>query len=317
MREVRRLGRGPGPHVTAAGDDRPALGVLGGSFNPPHVGHLVVASDACAQLGLERVLFVPAAAPPHKHVADGVPADVRLEMTRRAVAGDARFAVSTVEIDERLRYTVDTVKALQAAYPGHRLDFIIGSDSLLQFATWHRPQSHSRRLPAGGGVPSRRRPRGRRRGPGRVGKRTRRAPRQRRHRRLLEPAARARAPGGADTLPRPAGGRRDDRAVWGCTRRRDARATPRRSSRDGCRRACWPTRGASPTRPPSSPRPGAPTQRRRVSPASCTTTVAISRPRRPSLRRRRPGSRSALSSEPGRDSSCTRRSPLRSLRSAA
>jgi nicotinate-nucleotide adenylyltransferase len=127
--------------VTAAGDDRPALGVLGGSFNPPHVGHLVVASDACAQLGLERVLFVPAAAPPHKHVADGVPADVRLEMTRRAVAGDARFAVSTIEIDERLRYTVDTVTALRAAHPGHRLDFIIGSDSLLEFATWHRPQA--------------------------------------------------------------------------------------------------------------------------------------------------------------------------------
>jgi nicotinate-nucleotide adenylyltransferase len=127
--------------VTAVADDHLALGVLGGSFNPPHVGHLVVASDACAQLGLERVLFVPAAAPPHKHVADGVSADIRVEMTRRAVAGDARFVVSTVEIDEHLRYTVDTVKALQAAHPGRRLYFIIGSDSLLQFATWHRPQS--------------------------------------------------------------------------------------------------------------------------------------------------------------------------------
>jgi nicotinate-nucleotide adenylyltransferase len=127
--------------VTAAGDDRPALGVLGGSFNPPHLGHLVIASDAWTQLGLERVLFVPAAAPPHKHVADGVPADVRLEMARRAVAGDARFAVSPIEIEQRLRYTVDTVTVLRAAYPEHRLDFIIGSDSLLQFATWHRPQA--------------------------------------------------------------------------------------------------------------------------------------------------------------------------------
>lgn len=127
--------------MTAAGDDRPALGILGGSFNPPHLGHLVIASDAWAQLGLERVLFVPAAAPPHKHVADGVPADVRLEMARRAVADDARFAVSSIEIDERLRYTVDTVAALQAAHPGYRLDFIVGSDSLLQFATWHRPEA--------------------------------------------------------------------------------------------------------------------------------------------------------------------------------
>ena len=127
--------------MTATGDDRPALGILGGSFNPPHIGHLVIASDAWAQLGLERVLFVPAAAPPHKHVADGVPADVRLEMTRRAIADDARFAVSSIEIDERLRYTLGTVTALHAAYPGHRLDFVIGSDSLLQFATWHRPEA--------------------------------------------------------------------------------------------------------------------------------------------------------------------------------
>jgi nicotinate-nucleotide adenylyltransferase len=127
--------------VTTAGDDRPALGVLGGSFNPPHLGHLVIASDACAQLGLERVLFVPAAAPPHKHVADGVPADVRLEMTRRAVAGDERFAVSAIEIDERLSYTIDTLTALRVAHADHRLDFIIGSDSLLQFATWHRPRA--------------------------------------------------------------------------------------------------------------------------------------------------------------------------------
>jgi nicotinate-nucleotide adenylyltransferase len=127
--------------VTAAGGDRPGLGILGGSFNPPHLGHLVIASDAWAQLGLERVLFVPAAAPPHKHVADGVPAAVRLEMTQVAVAGDDRFAVSSIEIDRGLRYTVDTVSALREAHPGRRLDFIVGSDSLLQFATWHRPEA--------------------------------------------------------------------------------------------------------------------------------------------------------------------------------
>jgi nicotinate-nucleotide adenylyltransferase len=127
--------------VSAAGDDRPALGILGGSFNPPHIGHLIIASDACAQLGLERALFVPAAAPPHKHVADGVPGEVRLEMARLAVADDPRFAVSSIEIDRGLRYTIDTVRALQEAHPGHRLEFILGSDSLLQLATWHRPQA--------------------------------------------------------------------------------------------------------------------------------------------------------------------------------
>jgi nicotinate-nucleotide adenylyltransferase len=127
--------------VSGAADDRPALGILGGSFNPPHVGHLIIASDAWTQLGLERVLFVPAAAPPHKHVADGVPGEVRLEMARLAVADDARFAVSSIEIDRGLRYTLDTVTALQEAHPGHRLEFIVGSDSLLQFGTWHRPQA--------------------------------------------------------------------------------------------------------------------------------------------------------------------------------
>ena len=126
--------------MSAVADERPALGILGGSFNPPHLGHLLIASDAWAQLGLERVLFVPAATPPHKHVADGVAAEVRLEMTRLAVADDPRFAVSAIEIDRTLSYTVDTVAALQVAHPGHRLEFIVGSDSLLQLATWHRPE---------------------------------------------------------------------------------------------------------------------------------------------------------------------------------
>ncbi|HJW75849.1 MAG TPA: nicotinate-nucleotide adenylyltransferase [Thermoleophilia bacterium] len=127
--------------MTQTRGERPSLGVLGGSFNPPHLGHLVIASDAWDQLGLERVLFVPAAAPPHKHIADGVPADVRLEMTRRAVAGDGRFAASTVEIDGQLRFTLDTLGALLTAHPGYTLDFIVGSDSLLQFASWHRPEA--------------------------------------------------------------------------------------------------------------------------------------------------------------------------------
>jgi nicotinate-nucleotide adenylyltransferase len=126
--------------VSWAGDERPALGILGGSFNPPHVGHLIIASDAWIQLGLEHVLFVPAAAPPHKHVADSVSGEVRLEMTRLAVADDARFAVTAIEVDRGLRYTIDTVAALQEAHPRHRLEFIVGSDSLLQFATWHRPR---------------------------------------------------------------------------------------------------------------------------------------------------------------------------------
>jgi nicotinate-nucleotide adenylyltransferase len=122
-------------------DERPRLGVLGGSFNPPHLGHLLIASDVCHFLDLEKVLFVPAARPPHKTIDDDTPAEVRLEMTRLAVAGDSRFAVSAVEIEHDFVYTLDTVAALRQQYPDHRLSFIMGSDSLLQFDTWHQPSA--------------------------------------------------------------------------------------------------------------------------------------------------------------------------------
>jgi nicotinate-nucleotide adenylyltransferase len=115
------------------------LGILGGSFNPPHVGHLMIASDVCTLLGLEKVLFVPAANPPHKPVEDDVSAAVRLEMTRLAVRGDKRFAVSPVEIDGGLTYSVETVAEIQRQWADYRLFFILGSDSLLQFDSWHRP----------------------------------------------------------------------------------------------------------------------------------------------------------------------------------
>ena len=115
------------------------LGILGGSFNPPHAGHLMIAADACAILHLEKVLFVPAANPPHKPVEDDVPAAVRLEMTRLAVAGDERFEVSSIEIDAGLSYTLDTVAEIHRRHADSHLFFILGSDSLMQFDTWHRP----------------------------------------------------------------------------------------------------------------------------------------------------------------------------------
>ena len=121
-------------------ETRARLGVLGGSFDPPHLGHLVIASEACARLRLERVLFVPAAAPPHKASLWSCSAPVRLAMTRLAVAGDERFAVSDVEVERDLVYTRDTLRAFAKDYPDHELVFIMGSDSLLQFNTWHDPQ---------------------------------------------------------------------------------------------------------------------------------------------------------------------------------
>jgi nicotinate-nucleotide adenylyltransferase len=119
---------------------RPRLGVIGGSFDPPHVGHLVIASEAHARLGLERVLFVPAAAPPHKDLVRRTAASVRLEMTALAVAEDLRFVGSGLEIERGLVYTRDTLTAVSERFPGRDLVFIMGSDSLLEFGTWHDPE---------------------------------------------------------------------------------------------------------------------------------------------------------------------------------
>jgi nicotinate-nucleotide adenylyltransferase len=116
------------------------IGVLGGSFNPPHLGHLIVASEAMWLLGLDQVLFVPAADPPHKPIAGGVPAAERLQLTRAALAGEPRFAVSTIEIDRQLRFTVDTLSALREELPQVRFHFIAGSDSLLALHTWRQPE---------------------------------------------------------------------------------------------------------------------------------------------------------------------------------
>lgn len=119
---------------------RPRLGVLGGSFDPPHIGHLVVASEAWAALALEAVLFVPAAAPPHKADAPRTPAPQRLALTRAAVAGDRRFRVSAIEVERGLVYTCDLLAALREAEPAHDLVFIMGADSLLQLETWREPE---------------------------------------------------------------------------------------------------------------------------------------------------------------------------------
>ena len=116
------------------------LGVVGGSFDPPHVAHLAIASEAFHALGLERVLFVPAAAPPHKGGGERTPAGVRLELTSLALDDDLRFTVSGVEIERGLSYTADTLRALGARYPDRELVFIVGSDSLLQLETWHAPE---------------------------------------------------------------------------------------------------------------------------------------------------------------------------------
>jgi nicotinate-nucleotide adenylyltransferase len=118
---------------------RRQIGVFGGSFNPPHLGHLIIASEARWLLRLDEVLFVPAGDPPHKLIPGASAAD-RVLLTQAALAGEPRFSVSTLEIDRGLRYTVDTLAALRDTLPEADLHFIAGSDSLLALHTWRQPE---------------------------------------------------------------------------------------------------------------------------------------------------------------------------------
>jgi nicotinate-nucleotide adenylyltransferase len=116
------------------------LGLLGGTFNPPHVGHLVCAQEAWAQLGLERVIFMPVFEPPHKTAERDPGVEHRVEMCRLAVAGDSRFGVSRLEADTPVRsFTVDTLRRLHESSPEDELTFIVGGDMAHALPTWHEP----------------------------------------------------------------------------------------------------------------------------------------------------------------------------------
>ena len=116
----------------------PTVGVFGGSFNPIHFGHLLLADDICEALRLDRVLFVPAAQPPHKPLTELAPAADRYQMTALAVREHPRFEVSDVEVARSgPSYTVDTLTALQDR---GRLHLIIGSETFLDLLNWREPQ---------------------------------------------------------------------------------------------------------------------------------------------------------------------------------
>ena len=115
------------------------VGVLGGTFDPIHRGHLDAAQAALNCAGLDRVLLVPTGRPPHRRGAVAS-ADQRLEMCRLAVNGDPRFAVSDVEIRrEGLSYTADTLQQLKHEHPSNELYLVLGWDAARLFTTWHQP----------------------------------------------------------------------------------------------------------------------------------------------------------------------------------
>lgn len=121
------------------------LGVFGGAFDPPHLGHLVAASEVAGALGLDRVVWVPSARHPFKQGRMGAGAEVRLEMVRAAIAGDPRFEADGLELErEGPSYTVDTLRALQARHPGAELFFLTGADNLRELHLWREPDEVAR-----------------------------------------------------------------------------------------------------------------------------------------------------------------------------
>ena len=117
------------------------IGVFGGTFNPPHIGHLVVADRIREERGLNKVLFIPSAISPHKqhlHLADP---SCRLEMVQLALLRQPCLEASSIEVEHGgVSYTVDTLERLRCDYPGASLHLLIGMDNLDEFDTWKSPE---------------------------------------------------------------------------------------------------------------------------------------------------------------------------------
>ncbi len=128
------------------------IGIFGGTFDPPHIGHLILAAEARDQLSLDQVLWVVTPDPPHKTGRAISPLAVRLELVRAALDNDPEFAISRVEIDRPgPHYSADTVQILARENPGAALFYLMGGDSLHDLPTWVRPKEFIRCL-AGIGV---------------------------------------------------------------------------------------------------------------------------------------------------------------------
>ena len=114
------------------------FGILGGTFNPIHYGHLAAAEEVRDRLKLDRVLFIPSYLPPHKHEEDMPPAVRRLEMVRLAIASNPLFSVSDIEVKRGGKsYTIETVTTLRAMHPATEFYFITGLDSFLEIQMWN------------------------------------------------------------------------------------------------------------------------------------------------------------------------------------
>ncbi len=124
------------------------IGIYGGSFNPPHIGHVKAAQEMITLLGLDRLLIIPAAIPPHKQLPDGTPApEDRLELCKLAFSSVQGAEVSDIEINRSgVSYTVDTVKELKAQYPDDEFFLLMGTDMLLSFENWYCPDEIAKQV---------------------------------------------------------------------------------------------------------------------------------------------------------------------------
>jgi nicotinate-nucleotide adenylyltransferase len=117
------------------------IGLFGGTFNPPHLGHLIVAASVSETLALDRVMFVPSFISPHKQGGEEGVAVHRVRMVQRAIEGDARFECSDIEISRQgTSYTIDTLIALRALHPADELFLLIGADNFPEFQHWKSPE---------------------------------------------------------------------------------------------------------------------------------------------------------------------------------
>jgi len=119
---------------------RERIGILGGSFDPPQIGHLILAEYTCEALDIDHILFVPVADHPVKRDELRLPIAHRLAMLQLAICDNPKFSVSRVDIDRAgPHYSADTVKLLRAQYPDAELYFVMGGDNLRDLPTWERP----------------------------------------------------------------------------------------------------------------------------------------------------------------------------------
>lgn len=114
------------------------IGILGGTFDPPHNGHLIIANEVLSELQLDEIWFMPNQEPPHKKKSESVKNEDRLQMIKQAIAGNNAFRIETIELErEGPSYTVDTMKIINEQYPNHQFYFIIGADMIEYLPKWH------------------------------------------------------------------------------------------------------------------------------------------------------------------------------------